>query len=251
MPTSQGMETIFVGKDIVRLTSVDSTNNYAAKMMEQDVLSDGTVILAYDQTAGKGQRGNDWNVEPGANLTCSVVFRACGVSLRESGRLMLLTSLALSDTLGHFNISHQIKWPNDLLVDRKKISGILIENTVRGGLIKDSIIGIGLNVNQTSFGDIVATSLKNEGVSEEVENVLKVVLAMLEKWYMKGRSLPWDQLKDAYLNQTYGFNQEVELLIDNRQVKGSLIDILKSGQAKFLIGNEEVICDLKEISFVL
>lgn len=117
----------------------------------------GFVIATRTQTAGRGQRGNTWEAEPGANLTFSQLLRPRTIEAARQFELSMIVSLAITDTVdGLFDeadspLRTEIKWPNDIYVADRKICGILIENTLTGRHIDRAIAGIGLNVNQTRF----------------------------------------------------------------------------------------------------
>lgn len=134
--------------DINWLYFVDSTNAYVREHTE---LPPMTMVCAFGQTAGRGQRGNSWESEPGANLTFSFRIPEAGVSPASQFVISEATALAVADVLDEFGFKAMVKWPNDIYVGDRKIAGILIENSVTGTSISQSIVGIGLNVNQTEF----------------------------------------------------------------------------------------------------
>jgi BirA family biotin operon repressor/biotin-[acetyl-CoA-carboxylase] ligase len=136
---------------LISLESVDSTNTYLRSLPEAD---NYTIVTAHTQTAGRGQRGNSWEAEPGANITLSMLMRPENISADRQFAISRAVALAVADTVAQFlpiesNIS--VKWPNDIYVDDRKIAGILIENSIAGNDIVRSIIGVGLNDNQTVF----------------------------------------------------------------------------------------------------
>jgi len=131
------------------LEEVDSTNSYVAVHAEE--LEDMTMVIADSQTAGRGQRGNSWESEQGKNLTFTLFYKPQGMIPREQFAISEASALAVSDFLSEAGIAAQVKWPNDIYVDNRKISGILIEHALMGGEIRHSRIGIGLNVNQLEF----------------------------------------------------------------------------------------------------
>ena len=136
--------------DIIWLQNVDSTNEEARRRFSEcDNLS---VLSAVSQTSGKGQRGNSWTSEPGANLTFSIILKD-GYRIKAYDQFVLseITALSVTDFLSVHGIDSSIKWPNDIYVDKKKICGILVENSLRGGFVSSSTIGIGLNINQRNF----------------------------------------------------------------------------------------------------
>ena len=135
--------------DIIWLDRVKSTNDEARRhISEIDNLS---VLSALEQTDGRGQHGNKWSSQPGENLTFSIVIKDFRIKSNEQSAISQVTALSLTDFLESHEISAKIKWPNDIYVGDEKICGILIENALKGQEIDWSIIGIGLNVNQTEF----------------------------------------------------------------------------------------------------
>ena len=140
--------------DIIWMDKVDSTNNEAARQL--DNLDNLSVIAAREQYAGKGQRGNRWTAGAGENLTFSVMLRFGGENTHKlfaSDQFIIseIAALSIIEFLGSEDIEARIKWPNDIYVGDRKICGILVENTVRSREVSHSIIGIGLNVNQKVF----------------------------------------------------------------------------------------------------
>ena len=135
--------------DIIWLERVDSTNDEARRhISEIDNLS---VVSALEQTKGRGQHGNTWLSMPGENLTFSLIVKDFRIKSNEQSAISQATALSLTKILGRYGIEARIKWPNDIYAGDNKICGILIENSLKGMEIDWSIIGIGLNVNQTSF----------------------------------------------------------------------------------------------------
>jgi len=166
--------------DILWLDVTDSTNAELARRQELDNLS---VVAASEQTAGRGQRGNIWQSEAGKNLTFSILLKY-GEDLQIPAdmefSLCEAVALSVSDFLNkRFGLDARIKWPNDIYVDGKKICGILIEHKLSGKMLASSIIGIGINVNQTVFPvDLPnATSVKMEtGESFDLRTTLNEYL---------------------------------------------------------------------------
>ena len=152
--------TLFIGKNLVFVPECPSTNTLALEISQQSPVKEGTVVITDSQTAGKGQRGNTWEARPELNLTFSVILKPGFLAINKQFYLNVLISLGLRDYLKEkTSVTAYIKWPNDILVHGKKISGILIENQLRGSLLLNSIAGIGLNLNQKEFGSRSATSL--------------------------------------------------------------------------------------------
>ena len=132
---------------IIHIDETDSTNRWLKEQGEQNM-----IVVADYQTAGKGCGTNSWESERGKNLTFSLLIHPEGISAKEQFFISEAVSVALCETLAPYIYNKvEIKWPNDIYVGDQKICGILIENRLQGSEIKDSIIGIGLNVNQREF----------------------------------------------------------------------------------------------------
>lgn len=168
--------------NVIWLDSIDSTNSEALRRLA-DVPS-GTVIAAREQTAGRGQRGNTWFTQPGQNLTFSIVLKFEGVfPVSRAVWLNYLSSLAVAEFLRSFDVACEIKWPNDVYVGKRKICGILIENQLGADGLASSVVGIGININQTEFMQLAnATSLSLcTSRAYSVEECLQRFLGFFEK----------------------------------------------------------------------
>lgn len=144
------MHNAMIGQKIVHLESVDSTNNYTANVFKDGSIEHGTVILADIQTNGRGQRGNTWQSDAFDNITMSIAFDPNLCKINNLISLNHITSIALFNFISSYCDNVKIKWPNDILVNENKIAGILIESQFSGNKMQ-SVIGIGLNVNQVDF----------------------------------------------------------------------------------------------------
>ena len=248
----QNPETLFMGQNLIHLLDVDSTNNFAANMIKQTKVMHGTVILADNQTAGRGQSGNSWHVEPGSNLTLSVILKP-KLDIQKQFLISKITCLALIETLRKFSINAKIKWPNDILVGQQKISGILIENTVKGGQIDTSIIGIGLNVNQKFKGELNATSIvEQEAKDVSTEFVFNELMRCLEAKYLLLERNKMEQINEAYLNKLFGLNILQEYATKDRKFKGTITGVNQPGQLQLTTEKgEHLLFNNQEVKFVL
>ena len=137
---------------IIWLDEADSTNKVLRERLED--LDNLSVVAAVAQTAGRGQGAHTWFASPGANLTFSILYRYgtdCRIAASEMILVTQLTTLALRDYLLGHGVEARIKWPNDVWVADRKICGILIENILDGGFLRESIVGIGLNLNESGW----------------------------------------------------------------------------------------------------
>lgn len=198
-------KTAFAGKHYVSLPTCPSTNDLASSMLKAGQAGEGTVIRSGSQTAGKGQRGNTWESEPGQNLLFSIVLSPGFLSVTEQFQLTLLSSLAIYDALStYIPEGLRIKWPNDIYWQDRKIGGILIENSLRGQQVENSIIGIGLNVNQRSFPVPSASSLALiTGSIHSLDAVLEEILLHIEKYYLRLRSGQVAPVRATFVERLY------------------------------------------------
>lgn len=134
----------------LHLLQTDSTNNWL-RQRRHEMEADLTVVTADFQTAGRGQGTNTWESEPGKNLLFSILLHPKEIPAHRQFHISMAVSVAISEVLEQYADSISIKWPNDIYWKDRKIGGILIEHTLQGQQIKDSIIGVGLNVNQQRF----------------------------------------------------------------------------------------------------
>lgn len=234
------------------LPTCHSTNDIARQIIDKNKAREGTIVITDQQLAGKGQRGNSWEAEPGENLTFSLIYCPDFLSPEENFRLTIITSLALVETLGKFGIKVKIKWPNDIYAGNKKVAGILIENVIEFRKINFSIIGIGLNVNQQHFNVSDAISMKNITNKDYIlQDVLEEFCINHERLYMQLKSGRHYTLKSIYLNHLLGMNEELNFLIDGEKVIGIIRGVDDMGRLKVEIAGTSKHFSLKEIKFLL
>jgi BirA family biotin operon repressor/biotin-[acetyl-CoA-carboxylase] ligase len=144
---------------LIKLDAIDSTNEFLKGLSNKQELENFTVVTAENQTKGKGQMGAVWASEAGKNLILSVLVKDFLSDICQIYNLNIIVSLAVIDALKSYNIPDlSIKWPNDIMSYNKKIGGILIENSIKSDGSIVSIIGLGLNVNQTNFENLPKAS---------------------------------------------------------------------------------------------
>ena len=242
---------MFLGNQIFRLDKVESTNNFAANLIEGRLCRNGALILADTQTTGKGQRGSLWESETGKNLLCSYVYFPDNLSVDFLQELNMCLSISLIKCLNYFEIDAEIKWPNDILVDGKKISGILIENNVRAGKVKSMIFGIGLNINQQSFLNLRATSMALiRGAEFSIDEVSLQLTKEFNHWisFVGGDH---QALKLVYLNQLYGLNAIHRFQSQDQEFEGIIVGVNDFGDIEINILGEIRSFKNKEISFLM
>ena len=229
--------------DIIWLDTVDSTNDEARRRISD--LDNLSVLSALEQTAGRGQRGNRWAARAGENLTFTIVLKygpGALPSVRAVDQFTIseITALTVVDLLAAHGIEAKIKWPNDIYVGNKKICGILIEHSVREGMLSSSIIGIGLNVNQTEFDPSLPNPtsmlLQNTATPFETHEILKEYMDIFCTYI------------DRYMNITGGMSRLRRLYLSQmwrKDVAARFIDC--SDGHEF----EGIICGMNPIGLIM
>lgn len=183
---------------VIKLDAIDSTNDYLKQLSRNTNLENYTIVMANEQTKGKGQMGAKWFSEKGKNLTMSVLIKNVSLQKEVVFDLNIAVALSVSDALNKMGLPNiSIKWPNDIMSDSKKVSGILIENILKPDGSFNSVIGIGLNVNQTNFDELPqASSLKCiTGKNYDLEEIVLLLSDSLQGFMQvlkEHRELLWD-----------------------------------------------------------
>ncbi|PKQ43645.1 biotin--[acetyl-CoA-carboxylase] ligase [Confluentibacter flavum] len=194
---------------IIKLNAIDSTNSYMRRLSSEENLDDYTIVTAKHQTQGRGQMGTVWSSENSKNLMFSVFKDTSKFHVEYPFLISMVTSLAILKTLQSFSITKlTIKWPNDILSEDKKICGILIENVIKQNSLSNTIIGIGLNVNQTEFDHLPkASSLKLiTGNVFDLEEVLVETIKNLRHYFKILKRADYNTLKTDY--EAYLFRKD-------------------------------------------
>ncbi|WP_298397026.1 biotin--[acetyl-CoA-carboxylase] ligase [Flavobacterium sp.] len=156
--------------NLIKLDAIDSTNDFLKDMSRNQILENFTVVTAKTQTKGKGQMGSTWETESGKNLIMSILVKDVITEIDSIFHLNVAIALAVYQTLEPLNLPKlSIKWPNDIMAENKKIGGILIENSFKSDNTIESIIGIGLNVNQTNFENLPKAYSLSAFLKKEVD----------------------------------------------------------------------------------
>jgi BirA family transcriptional regulator, biotin operon repressor / biotin---[acetyl-CoA-carboxylase] ligase len=222
----------------IHQAEVGSTNSFAKELLHTGVPADRTLITADSQTAGRGQRDRQWLSQAGANITCSYILRPNFLSTQRQFALGAALALAVRDTVAELLPSVEepvrIKWPNDILIGRQKVAGILIENSIRGASLDTVIVGIGLNVNQQDFpSGINATSLSFYSEQKmNVETALHTLDRHLGLRYEQVRGLRFSEIADSYNQLLFGLGDPIMLVINGVQEQVEVLGAEESGLLK-------------------
>jgi BirA family biotin operon repressor/biotin-[acetyl-CoA-carboxylase] ligase len=203
-------QTQIIGKQIIYLTKCRSTNDIAAELNKKGTLQPGGLVLTDHQFEGRGQFGNTWESNAGENLTFSIFIQPGFLLPLKNFYLNIITSIAVVGALNEIGLKKfRIKWPNDIMFENQKLCGILIQNNIQDNKIKDSVIGLGLNINQVKFDPIIrATSLKKIFHKDfEINTILNRLVYQFEKAFLLLRSGNEKLLKEKYLSNLYWLNE--------------------------------------------
>lgn len=218
----------------IHIKETPSTNTYAMRLAT--ALPSGTVVYTYVQTAGRGQRGNSWESEPGKNLSFSQIVRDIAVAPAQQFYLSEAVSLAVAEFLGQYTGEISIKWPNDIYWRDLKICGILIELTLQGGKITAAVIGVGLNVNQTTFRSPAPNPVslaQITGREIELDAALRQVCGLIERYtdFSAFTTQDFAKLHQRYLSLLYRRDGRPHRfsLPDGTQLDATIIDVLPDG----------------------
>lgn len=245
------METLFIGQEKISFENLDSTNAYLKQLCHEKVRAEGLTITAEYQTLGRGQFGNKWESPKGKNLLFSVLLRPNFLSPDRQFLLNMSVCLAIFDALAEFSLGFQIKWPNDILFDGKKVGGILIENSISKNKIENSIIGLGINVNQGNFeGEKGRTSLANViGNPVDRNFLLHLICKKMEARYLRLKQGIKGLYSDYYL-ALYGFSQPVQAEVAGEKLQITIKGVEPNGYLITEIKGEKRKFDFKEIKFL-
>ncbi len=246
-------KTAFVGQIYKYLPSCQSTNDEASALLNSANPLEGSLVTTDQQTAGRGQRGNRWESHTAENLTFSILLKPDFLAPGEQFWLTIAISLGVYDTLRPLlGESVWIKWPNDIYVGDQKLGGILIENTIQRGQLAWSIVGIGLNVNQTEFTYPTATSLQQQAPlpdGYDRPGLLALLCETIEKRYLQLRTGQRDVLKASYLNVLYRYQQEHMFSSNGQFFGGTITGIDATGRLAIETDEGVRYFDFKEVAF--
>jgi len=210
--------------------------------------------MAESQYAGRGQQQNKWHSEPGKNLTFSLFLKPAFLPAVRQFDLTRAISLGVSNALEPLlGEKLKIKWPNDIYYADKKLGGMLIENTLQGGQIKSSVIGIGLNINQAVFPTEAANAVSLKQILQtdyDLKYILSEICKNIEAFYLSLRSGRYEAVRKDYTERLYRLNEEKNYRSDGREFKGTITGVTNDGLLEVNVGAGVKRYNLKEIEFL-
>lgn len=247
------LETEIIGRNFIYCDEIESTNTELLTGKQQ-YKNTGTVLLAEKQLAGKGRKDRTWLSAKGLNLTFSILLTKETVAEISTSHLNLAASLAVAEAIeNHHQLKTELKWPNDVLIDRKKVAGILIETSIKGKNVERVVIGIGINLNQIVFqGDFhfPPTSLKLE-LKEDIdrENMLAEILNLFEEHLTELEQTPKNLLND-WRNKCQMIGDKITITENDKVKTGIFYDIDENGFLLLKINNTIEKIHFGDVSFV-
>ncbi len=240
---------------IIQLNSIESTNAYAWKYLEES--NEDAIIFANDQTSGKGYAKNKWFSEPYKNLTCSIIANVRFLPPGKQFIIHQITSLGIISFLKKKITNHKhlkIKWPNDIYYKNDKMAGILVENIINGNTFHKSIVGIGLNLNQEEFPPNIPNPLslyKLTGKKYNPYQVMEEIAGLFIKNIEKVEN-NIDVFNNAYIEHLFQYRQEKKYRdTKGNAFKGEIIGIDEYGFLLIKSNNTIKAYDFKQISYLL
>lgn len=231
---SWGLETKWLGKTIIHRESIPSTQRLAHELA-LDGAKHGTIVIADEQTKGKGRTDRTWHSEKGKGIWMSIILRPT-ILPYLAPQLTLLTATVLANVLDEYaNIKPQIKWPNDILIDGKKMAGILTEMQAEQDKVLYVIIGMGININQiqTDLPEDIktrATSLKMETDKNwDMLPIIQQIIQTFELKYTHYIDHGFNQVKQTWENYGFKLNERLQIKTGNKVWEGVFLGIAEDG----------------------
>ena len=247
-------DTLFIGANHIHLDEIGSTNSYAKELIASQNMPEGTLVTAGHQTAGRGQAGSRWQDEPSLNLAASYILYPGFLPVDKQFSLNMAISLAVRELCEELTGEEiRIKWPNDIYSADSKLAGILIENTIIGNMMGSSVIGIGLNVNQTNFDPALPNpcSIKTiTGNDVTLEKVIKSLNGYIEKYYFQLRQSHFNFLDRAYTDNLYRYHRTGLFSRGGQTFRGEITGVSKEGKLLIHADGKELRFGMKEVEYL-
>jgi len=226
------LNTDFIGRNFIYFEEIDSTNTYLLNQ-ENKINISGTVVLAEFQTKGRGRMDRVWKSDSAQNLTFSILFVKNKSLLESLNFLNFSAALAVASSIENlYQLKPELKWPNDILINRKKTCGILIETVTTKNEIEKVVVGIGINVNQSQFTgeyNYPPTSIRIQlGKEVERERLLAEILNNFEHYINKLKTNK-DNIINEWKMRCKMMGEKISVRLSNEIKYGIFDDIDENG----------------------
>lgn len=245
--------------NLIVLDEVTSTNDYLKSQLSNfKPLPEFTAIMARKQTKGRGQRDNSWLSAPNVNITFSLLLRPTFLKLKEHFILNMCISLGIIDWFRALQIDAKIKWPNDLMINQKKVTGILIENKSNSEGIKESVIGIGINANQKEFPTAIAEKASsifretNYFIPSLADSCREIINHILKRYIsLQNGEISRERLLEEY-NQNLFLRHQTSTYRANGEIfKAKILRVDEDGKLYLETNDGVTTFYFKEVEFLL
>ncbi len=224
---------MIIGSEIIFRENLPSTNTYASQILRSKNLKEGTIIYTNYQSAGRGHGGNGWESEDGMNLLFSTLIFPTIINPADQFIISMSISLGITDFLERYIPVCSVKWPNDIYVNNDKIAGILIENTIMGNKLEDTVAGIGLNVNQVKFLSSAPNPVSMKiitGTDYNLKYLLPHLASDLDKRYKQVLSEKFIQLREEYTAKLFRLNEWASYRDGTGVFSGRILSVSEDGR---------------------
>jgi BirA family biotin operon repressor/biotin-[acetyl-CoA-carboxylase] ligase len=242
-----------IGEPFFELSEVDSSNNYAMRQVQAHLAVHGSTWFAHFQNAGKGQRGKQWFAQPGENIMMSSVIEPSPLSIDKQFIINAAIALACYDFFNKYTIDKTvIKWPNDIYWEDRKAGGVLIENVISGEKWRFSIVGIGININQTLFPETLRSPVSLRQITGKTFNVValaKELCAFLDVRWKQVLNTSGAELLNEYCSHLYKKDEKANFKVSNEIFKAIVRGVNAKGE--LLLEKEGIIKPYKSVEWLL
>lgn len=240
----------------ILIDELPSTNNKMKELIDLEDLPEFSIVQTHHQFAGRGQMGNQWESESNKNLTFSVLLLPDFLPIQDQFEISKVVSLAILNSLKRIiDGPLSIKWPNDIYYKTHKIAGILIENSIMGHHIQNSVIGIGLNVNQVDFTPNAPNAISVKTIinsDQNLETLLQSIISNIKKYYQLLQHKNQQAINRSYLDNLFLINKISYFKDKQETFKGTIIGIDPYGKLIIYTENEQKrLYEFKDVSFII
>lgn len=243
-------------RNFIFLDKVSSTNLHTESLLLSGSLPEGSVIYTNEQTFGVGLGTNKWFSEPGKNITATVVLYPDFLPPEDQFSLTMAVSLSVCLLVESIDMSlkPEIKWPNDIYLNGRKLAGMLIKNSISANSISHTIAGVGINVNQKVFGleaPLAISLAQITGYEYDIPDLLTKWHVFLEKVYLDLKNGNSGEIYEAYMDKFYLKGKAAGFVINGEKMIATITGIGDYGQLKLISADgREFTCGLKEVEFI-
>ena len=233
---------------------LDSTNRTASALIDNKMINGPTAIISEYQKSGRGQLQTKWHSMPNKNLTFSLAYPKFNQPIENQFKINKCLSLAVKSAIDSAGITTKIKWPNDIYFENKKLAGLLVENQISGQQISRCVAGIGININQEEWPDVLNNpiSLKQIiGSSTDLKKLFDIWIPLIHTNFTELLGKSNSNISNLYNNSLYGRNQWLNFSDNDLQFRGKITEVNALGE--LIILNEKGITKnyrFKEIEFL-